>query len=347
MTSRPAGLLVAGVLVVAAAACSDDPGTTAPPSQRVVYRVEDHAQALRVTTVVVDAQPPYLGRTVTLEGPPPGGASLGGSAWDADTQYLLRPSGDAAVVQQVAAGTAGVHPHLDTALASAERHGLARRTGSGTVAGTACERWLTKEPLDAGPFAAATATDSTESCVDAKGLLLQDSWTLDGKLVRTRTAVTVGEGPSLEGAGLLDGRTPTPADTTQAREQVRTVPAEQLADAFAIAVPPAPEGFALERSTAFVTLTDSGEHRTEGMVLTYRSGTRLAVLRLEQGLGFRLPPATDGVAVTVGGRPGRLRPQVNGLRLELTPRPDRNVSIVSALDEDALVSWAASLQLGR
>lgn len=347
MSARPSGLLVACVLLAAgASACSDDPGTAGAPSQRVVYRVEDLSQGVRVTTVVVDTAPPYLGRTVTLEGPPPGGASLGGAAWDADTQLLLRASGEAAVVQQVATGTAGVVQHLDVALASAARHGLARRTGSSTVAGHACERWLTKEPLDAGPFAPASASDRTESCVDGQGRLLQDRWTLRGKAVRVRTAVTIGAGPSLDGDGLLQGRSPSPADAKGLREQVRSVPAERLADAFAIPVPAAPPGFVLEASTAFVTLAESGEHRTEGMVLTFRSGPRLAVLRLEQGLGFRLPPATDGVVVTVGGRTARLQPQVNGLRLQLTPRPGRSVSVVSSLDEDALLAWGATLRLG-
>ncbi len=348
MSSRTAGLLVAGALATAAlAGCSDDAGTPGTPSQRIVYRVEDRTHGLRVTTVVADSVAPYLGRSVTLEGPPPGGVSLGGAAWDADTQFLLKATGEAAVVQEVAAGTAGVYPSLAVALASAERHGLARRTETATVAGIACQGWLTQSPLDSDPLTAATATDRTVSCVDADGRLLQDTWTLGGKVVRVRTAVQLGAGPTLEGAGLLQGRSPQPADPQQAREQVRVEPVQRLADAFAIPVPLAPKGFELDRATAFVTLNDAGEHRTEGVVFTYRAGTQLAVLRLEQGLGFRLPQGTGGVAVRLPGRAGaRLTPQVNGLRLDFSPRTGRNARIVSSLTEDALLAWAATLELG-
>ena len=352
MTPRAPGLVPACLTAVLAAACSGSPASTtraAAPSERLVYRVVDSsAGAPRVTTVVVDSTPPYLGRSVTLEGAPPGGRSLGGAAWDADQEYLLRAAGGAAVVQQVAPGPSGVTTYLPVALDAAERHHLVRRAGTATVAGTACTRWLSKEPLDAAAMAPATAADRTESCVDDRGRLLEDTWTLAGRVVRTRTAVSAGDGPSLTGTGLLQGASPQPADESSLRERVQSKPAGTLADAFGIPVPAAPPGFALDRSTAFITLDQNGETRTEGIAFTYRSGRRVVVLRLEQGLGFRLPAPGGGVAVTLpDGRPARLSVLPTGVRLQLEPRPGRVATVVSALEEQPLLTWVGALRLAR
>lgn len=349
MTPRRGLLLLAcaAATLASTAGCRQDPPPKAAPSERVVYRVVDTStQPERVTTVVVDSAPPYLGRTVTREGPPPGGTSLGGAAWDRDRQYLVQPDGAAAVVQPVAPGPSGVTTYLQVALAAAEHHALVRRAGAGSVAGRACTRWLSKEPLDGSPLAAATATDRTLSCVDDRGRLLEDVWTLGGRVVRTRTAVSVGDGPPLAGTGLLQGRTPRPAQESQLRERVQAKPAATLAGAFGIAVPPAPAGFALDASTAFITLDQGGETRTEGIVFSYRAGSRVVVLRLEQGLGFRLADPTGGVPVTLpGGAPARLSALPTGLRLQRAARPGRLVTVVAALDETELLSWAGALRL--
>lgn len=344
-TARAVLLVTAGTALAACSSSSTPP--PGPASVRVVYRVEDSAQQpVRVTTVVVEDAPPYRGRTRTLDGPPPGGTDLGGAAYDETHQYLLGANGSVRTARDVAAGFAGTAHHLDVALASAERHRLVRRLGTATVAGRACTTWLSRDPLDSGPFAAATAADSTRSCVAADGLLLRDTWTLHGRLVRTRTAVSVGRGPSLAGSGLLSGHTPAPAPSSGPVEQVKVVTRQVLLTALAVPEPPAPQGLSPDRQAAVIELDPDGQVGAEGGVLTWTDGTRLLVLDLRRGLTHRLVPPTDGVPVRLDGtRSARLTPTSYGLHLTFGAGAFV-VTVSTDLPEDALLAWAASLQLG-
>lgn len=338
-------LLAAGT---ALAACSSHPAPArGPASLRVVYRVEDSAQQpVRVTTLVVDDAPPYRGRTRTLAGPPPGTTDLGGTASDEGHQYLLDPSGAVRTVMAVAPGFAGTGTGLAEALPAAQRHGLARPVGTARVAGRSCTQWLSKDPLDSAPVTAATADERTTSCVDAGGLLLQDSWTLHGRLVRTRTAVSVGPGPSLAGSGLLSGRTPAPAPTSAAAEQVKVVARAVLLQALAVPEPPAPPGLSPDRDSAVLQLDPDGRPGVEGGVLTWTDGHRLAVLRLERGLTHRVTPPTTGVLVHLdASRTARLTVTSVGLRLTFE-QGSFVVTVAADLPESTLLTWAASLPLG-
>jgi hypothetical protein len=312
-----------------------------------VYRVEDSAQQpVRVTTVVVDNAPPYRGRTRTLAGPPPGTTDLGGSAADEGHQYLLDPDGGARTVAAVAPGFAPTASGLAVALPAAVRHGLVRSVGTATVAGRSCTEWLSRDPLDSGPFAAASAADRTTSCVDPDGLLLSDAWTLHGTLVRTRTAVSVGRGPSLAGSGLLGGRTPAPAPTTAAGEQVKVVDRDVLLRALAVPEPVAPQGLTADLDAAVLQLDQDGTPGVEGGVLTWTDGRRLAVLRLERGLGRRLTPPSTGVAVRLdAARTARLAATSVGLRLTFG-QGSFVVTVTADLPEADLLGWAAALSLG-
>jgi hypothetical protein len=338
-------LLAAGA---ALAACSSSDGAPAPgpSSLRVVYRVEDSAQQpVRVTTVVVDSTPPYRGRSRTLGGPPPGSTDLGGVAWDEGHQYLLDPGGGVRTIQVVAPGFAGTSTGLGVALPAAQSHGLVRSGGTARVAGRTCTEWVSRGPLDSDPFAPATASDRTTSCVDAEGLLLRETWTLHGRVVRTRTAVSVGRGPPLAGSGLLSGRTPAPAPTSAAAEQVRVVGRTVLLQALAVPEPPAPQGLSPDRDAAVLQLDPDGRPGVEGGVLTWSDGHRLAVLRLERGLTHRLTAPVTGVVVHLdGARTARLTATAVGLRLTFGAG-SFVVTATADLPESTLLAWAASLPL--
>jgi len=337
-----------GSAVALSSACSDpepqrDPGR---PSQQVVYRVDDTStDTIRVTTQVHQRDGHYRARLTTLEGAPPGGKSLGGVAWDSRRQYLIRADGAAESVQDVAPGFTGADSNLDVALASAVTHGLVRRAGSDEVAGTACALWLSKEPLDTSTWALPTAIDTTRSCVSADGRLLRDEWTLGGRLVRTRTAVSVGDGPSLEGDRLLGGQSPGPLPTTAPLEQTKEVAAEQLVQALGIPLPQPPTGFRLDRSTAVLQQDRVSPTAVEGGVLTFTSGDALVVLRLERGLGQRLTVRSVGVPVALGGRKGWLDPGLLGLRLSFAGGQGLVVTVTADLPEAELLAWAGSFRL--
>lgn len=344
-TARAVLLLLAAGTALAACS-SSSPAPTGPPSLRVVYRVEDSAQQPpRVTTVVVDDAPPYRGRTRTLAGPPPGTTDLGGTATDEGHQYLLDADGRVRTVAAVAPGFSGTGSGLAVALPAGEHHGLVQSVGTARVAGRTCTEWLSRDPLDSGPLAPASAVDRTTSCVDADGLLLRDAWTLHGQLVRTRTAVSVGRGPSLAGPGLLSRRTPAPAPSTGPGEQVKVVPRAVLLQALAVPEPPAPQGLSPDRDAAVRQLDPDGQPGVEGGVLTWTDGRRLAVLRLERGLTHRIAPPTTGVLVHLdAARTARLTATSIGLRLSFG-QGSFVVTVTADLPEAALLAWAASLPL--
>ncbi|HUR14493.1 MAG TPA: hypothetical protein VM097_08365 [Mycobacteriales bacterium] len=343
-TARAVLLLLAAGTALAACSSSDD-SPPAASSVRVVYRVEDRAQEpVRVTTVIVEDAPPYRGRSRTLAGQPPGTTDLGGTAWDEARVYLLTPGG-ARVVQAVPPGFSGTARGLDVSLASALRHGLVRSTGTRQVAGRSCTEWVSKDPLDSAAFGPASATDRTTSCVDADGLLLAESWTLHGRLARTRTAISVGRGADLSGTALLSGREPVPAPTSGPGERVQVVSRAVLLKALAVAEPPAPQGFSPDREAAVIQLDPDGRIAVEGGVLTWVNGQRLLVLRLERGLVRPLTPPTRGVVVPLdGARSARLTATSVGLRLSFG-QGSFVVTVTADLPEDALLAWAGSLEL--
>lgn len=341
--------LLCGAVVVVSGGCSDDPEPQGPASYRVVYRVDDTATATaRVTTVVVDRAGPYVGRVRTLEGAPPGRKELGGTAWDGERQYVL---GDrsASSVTDVAPGFTGADSNLDVSLASAFAHHLVRRGGTSTVAGRPCEVWQSKDPLDAGTWTLPTEDDHVASCVDEQGLLLSEAWTLDGRLVRTRTAVSVGAGPTLSGTALLGGKPRAGLPTAAGLEEVRRVDAPTLVEALGIPLPEPPIGFTLDRSAAVLQRELGGQPSVEGGVLTYVStdGQRLVELRLERGLGGRtLTLPTDGVPVSLrDGRTARVEPGLVGIRASFLGGHGLLATVTADLREEALLIWAATLQL--
>jgi hypothetical protein len=348
----PSRHLVATALLCGAVAsllpgCSaSSPDARPTPSTRVVYRVDDTStDTARVTTQVIEDGGAYRGRFRTLEGPPPGGNDLGGAAWDGERQYLLRPDGTASSVSDIAPGFTGADSNLDVALAAGETHGLVRRTGTDTVAGTPCTTWVSREPLDTSTWSLPTRADTTTSCVSADGRLLRDAWTLAGRLVRTRTAVSVGEGPSLDGTRLLGGGSPGPLPTTAPLEQVRRLAPDVLVKALGIPLPAAPEGFVLDRAAAVLQADATTPAAVEGGVLTFRSGDRLVVLRLERGLVRRLPVPQRGVRVRAGARDAWLSPGLLGLRLAFGGGNGLVADVTADLTEQELLAWAGAVEL--
>ena len=305
-----------------------------------MYDVVDTSQSpARTTTVTVDVQHPYTSRTVTQ--------GSGGSATDGTQAYLIRPDGSADTVAAVPPGFPSGALHLDVALASASRHGLAARTGTDEVLGVACELWSSEAPLDAEPVTPATADSSTTSCVDADGRLLRDVWTLHGRVVRTRVATRVGRGPSLSGTALLGGATPAPAPSVGTAEGVKVVARDVLLRALAIPEPAAPAGLSADRDAATIQVDGSGRASAEGGVLTWADCCRrLVVLTLERGLTHRLAVPADGLPVSLGaGRSARLQVLGAGVRL-VFGSGEFVVTVTADLPEDDLIRWAAGLQLG-
>ncbi len=321
---------------------------------RIVYRVEDHSRSpIRLTTQVLDVSQPHTARLVTYEGPPPGAASLGGLAWDVAHQYLIEPGGVVREIQQVPPGFAGVDAHLDVALPTALRLRRVERQGAATVAGHSCTQWLSREPLDSAAISPPTAADGAVTCVDDAGRILRDTWTLRGRLVRVRTAVSVGAGPSLTEPAMFVGVTPVPAPSGISPESVKEVPVERLASALGIPVPPAPPGLTLDRSVALIDVDRTGsvpQVVREGAAISWTDGRRTVVLLVKRGLTAPMVLPSGGAQVPLfaavsGTDTARLSPVLSGLKVELLTSRGLLVTITGNLPEQDLLGWVRTLRL--
>lgn len=347
MSLRPGWLLpVAGLAL--ATACSGASPAQGRPSQRLVYRVVDLTQGgHRVTTTVIDRMGPQRARTVEHEGDGVTGTSLGGTATDGRSVYLVARNGAVSRVQDIAPAFAGQAWHLSVALDFAASHGLAARGAASTVDGTTCTTWKTREPLDASPLAAPLPHDHAESCVTDDGLLVQESWSIQDSVVRTRTLVSHGAGPSLEGAGLFSGQSPAAGSGGAGAETTKDVDVPTLVRALGIPAPAAPTGLTAGRTVAVIQLDPGGQGvAVEGGVFSWLAADRLVVLRIERGLLAPLSVGTAGVEVRVGSRVLHVQAVANGLRLRF-PGPQGLVATVTTdVPLPELLPWLATLSLG-
>lgn len=350
---RPGGALLAASILALLVGCSSGSGTSPSHAEatadRIVYRVDDYSSApTRVTTQVLELSAPYTARLVTRDGPPPGGASLGGSAWDGRRTYLIDPAGVVRAVQDVVPGFAGPDAHLDVALPVAQRLGLVVSGGARrTIAGTACATWRSREPLDSAAFAPPTHSDHTVTCVDAHGRVLSERWTLHGRLVRVRTAVEIGPAPSLSAARLFGRQTPQPAPTDASGLAVKPEPVGKLTAALGIGVPTPPAGFTLDRSMALIDVersTGNPQVLDEGAAFSYLDGRHLIALVVKHGLQRRMTAADDGVDVQLGSEGvGRLLPVLSGLRVQFMSPRGLLVTVTGDVPETDLLTWVRNL----
>jgi hypothetical protein len=322
-------------VLLLAGACSGQ-GAPAPSSHRVVYRVVDDAGATSTTTV--DVAPPYRARTVTRSA----GGTTTGFAWDARGLYTITDSG-AVQTSEVAPGAPGPYSGLAVSLPLAEQQHLVTRAGASTVLGHACTTWVSREPLDGAPFAPATRTDHTSTCVDAAGVLLSDDWYVGGRSVRTRTATFVGDGPSLVGDGLFGGR-PTPLPSKGTAFVIQDAEPGELARLMQVPLPAAPPGFHPDASVVVLDRSEGGFSR-EAFVLTWLRGTSLVTLRVERDLSGTSKGSVRGAAVDVGllGA-GHLEPQLNGLRLVVDGPAGLRFIATADLAPAELLRWVRSLR---
>lgn len=321
------GLLVVLLLV----GCSDPPAPTAT-SERFTYRVVDERGA--VTEQVTDLQGPYRARTTT--------SGRGGFLWDEVGTYVVAPDGTTTQTEYAAPGFPGPASNLDISLPVALRQQLVANLGPGTAAGKSCTRWLSQLPLDGAPFSPAITSGRTESCVDDTGLLLSETWQLNGKVVRTRSYVSTTEGPP----SLYDGKRPSPMPTSLSSVVVSRSTPDQLARLLDIPVPAAPTGLEPDRATAVLDVNASRQGFTrEAGVFTWVAGERLVVLRVERDLEDGGTRVVRGEGVDLGSLgQGYLEPVLAGLRVTVESGRLRLICTAD-VPEAELLRWLRSVQV--
>lgn len=308
-------------------------------SQRVVYRVVDGGGLVSTTTV--DLAPPYRARTVTRDAR---GVVTGGFAWDQKGLYTITTTGTAQT-SAVAPGFPGPFSGLAVSLPVAAAQHLVARAGTSTVLGRTCTRWLSAEPLDGAPFAPATRADRTTSCVGSDGLVLSETWHAAGRLVRTRTATSVGGGPSLDGSALYGG-TPTPLPASGGGLVVREAPRAELLRLMEVPAPPDPAGFRPDAAAAVLERDTAGSGFTrEASVLTWRRDDDLVVLRVERDLSGSSKGTVRGATVDLGllGT-GHLEPVLPGLRVVVDGPNGLRAIVTADLPQDELLTWVRLLR---
>lgn len=315
--SRPSRTLASLMAALLLGTACDGAATGPDGSTHLTWRVEE-AGTGRVTTTVIEIDRPYRARLRTFEGDGATGRLLDGTIWTEDGVHVITPDGTVQTAQRTAPGPPGIDLRLDVVVPFAVEQGLAVVDGTDELAGRPCTVVLTAAPLDAATPAPVTADEEVRSCVDEAGRLLADTWTIDGEVIRQRTAVGIEDGPPLTD-DLLFGDGPVPAPTDLAGTRVLAL--EGPFDVpLALPIPAELLGLPLDRVAEVRDEPRTGEVvRPVRLVqrATYTDGERLLVLdqiRVVTGPALPAPPA--GLTVEVPPLVGaRLAPDLAGLVL--------------------------------
>jgi hypothetical protein len=168
---------------------------TTPDSEPVSYQVTyETAVGDDVSTEILSVHRPFESRLEVRKGRPPGGAvtSLRVSRFGAlETKSPTASSLHLTVPPTIAASDLRLRAGLTQSL----REGRALDLGDDVVKGRPCRRYVVGGPVASGsliPYVAG-GPERAEVCVDARGILLEERWVKDGRLLRQRRAVAVEE----------------------------------------------------------------------------------------------------------------------------------------------------------
>ena len=184
-----------------------------PEAWHIVYRLEEHAgETVTVSTDKVWARRPYDSRLETWSGAPPGDkrqsiqvgafARRGTQSTGAERLVLRLPPA-------VPPSDVRVEPILDVA----EEEKLVDRRDVREVADRRCQVFRSGSLLSAPALTEPTAKSYADTCIDAAGLVLEETLFDEGKLLSRRLAVEVDEDPDLAGVSFaMPEREPVPVE---------------------------------------------------------------------------------------------------------------------------------------
>jgi hypothetical protein len=305
--------VVAGLLVT-----RDDPDAS---GYQVTYSVEDLTTHTR-STEVVEVDGPLRSRRL---------AGRTGSA-TSERGVFDRRDGRWRQVAVTPPGEVGQALRLTAALDWAADRGLAAQDGTSSIAGRNCTWWLTKEPLDTAPVAAASTADRTRSCVDDQGRLLADEWRSGDRDLRRRTATRI-RSVDLD---VFDGTKPEPVPTNLVVTAVQVLP-EAANDLVALTPPKGLDLVTAAQYSELVPGTTDVQRRAVRAV--YADGSDLLVVDQVRG-----PLDAPGRRVEVPGLgTGGMQATGGGLVLTIPLAPDQHLRVRTSLSYDALLAWLATV----
>ena len=268
----------------------------APASYRITYDIVEN-QLARTETVTV--RRPFESLVLSERD----GAQIGGTATSRSRLWTYLTDREGWLVLQPELHRAAFDARPLGAMAAAIALGRAEEIGTGTYVGTSCRRFRTGQPLGSSGITAPTDEESTELCIDDRGLVLHERWQIGGSPVVERTATAVETDIAVD-AAVFD---PTPviedAEEFEAVLSAIAVPADEetLAQLQTDIAPPA--GFLLEGAVLRAgTPSQSGSTPTSTEIVRFYSDGRQLIEVAEfvstsavvLDIGHAVPLAIDG-----------------------------------------------------
>lgn len=216
--------------------------TRTPAAWHIVYRLEEHGSEdddLTVSTDKVWVRRPFESRLETWSGPPPGDkAQFVQVGWFA--RRGTKPVDAERLVLRLPPAGAPSDIRLRPILSAAEEYGLIERREVREVARRRCQV-LRSGALLSAPYLQPPTEDSyADSCVDAAGLVLEETLVDAGKVLSRRLAVKVDEDPDLDDVELeMSEGEPLPAKEGGGVVQPLTLDSRAPGEFFELTAPPA------------------------------------------------------------------------------------------------------------
>ena len=205
---------------------------------RITYRV-DTGRPLGITrsSEVLSVNRPFESRAVTTNARK--GHGLLSDETTALGRQVLTSKGQAAQVLAVPADLAGHDVRLDLALDQLVSDGRLERRERRVVAGRPCQVYRSSGPLDGAALTRPAGGDTTDSCVDAAGLVLAQVESNGKQVTRRQIATAVDEHPNFD-SGMFATGDPTVPTNQGGGAFVRVDPATGPSGrSFALDAPPA------------------------------------------------------------------------------------------------------------
>lgn len=333
-----------------------------PSSYRITYRLEDRAAGgLVITTDDVRVARPHRGRLESFAGAPDDrGELVGGQVSDLTRLSVPSVGSRPALTIRIPPDIAGNDLRFGAILEWAVGQGFLQRRERRSVLDRPCTVYRAGEPVTAGVLTPLLpgvegADNYADACISDRGILLEEVWVTDGKVLRRKLAVALDEGASLDEADfpISDRVLPEAEGATTIRA---VEPASRPEGPFWVLDAP-PAGFVGPQRFVVVVPDDSTDRgdappdrrktmasvvdlyvRGVDLLVVDQGGTIGSVQR--RGVPEAAPRATAGALGEVGIIPGfrtvEVRAALSGGRF---------VRVVGTLPPDELVAVAASLRL--
>lgn len=265
-----------------------------PETYRIVYDIVENGLARSETWTM---RRPYESLVVSERD----GEQVSGTATSVDALWTFLADRDGWLSVQPERHRAAFDLRPAPAIGPMIALDLVEETEPAEYAGTSCRGFRTGQPVSAGEATAPSPAETTELCVDDRGLLLHERWMLDGEVVVERTARSVEVGIEVDGA--IFDPTPVVEDAEDFAAAFTTVALE--ADAETIArlrtEVPVPEGYTADGTVLRAGTPGASGPGVSEIVRFYSQGPELLEVAefhvdgpAELGGGAAVPVEVDG-----------------------------------------------------